>query len=170
MEIKDAALYLLILRLISSIALIWVIVRQMKYLRENNPPEEQKIRVALTAVTVVLLGGNLIPIIVDIMTILGDVDRTQKLNVVVGAYAFSNATFAALVGLGWAFFYWVADREKVYLRRENRNLHQEVDELHQTATDVQDRQDVKDVAQKKKDVAQTKKDKAQKNDGPNKKS
>lgn len=149
MEIKDAALYLLILRIISSVALIWVITRQVKYLRENNPPEEQKIRVALTAVTFLLLGGNIIPIVVDLYTIFGDITRSSsRINTVGIAYTFSNATFAAIVGLSWAFFYWVADREKVYLKRENRSLHQEVEELHQEATDVQDRQDVKDEARR----------------------
>lgn len=159
MEIKDAALYLLILRIISSVALLWVITRQIKYLRENNPPEEQKIRVALTAVTVVLLGGNLIPIIVDLYTIFSQVQRsTTRINGIGIAYTFSNATFAALVGLGWAFFYWVADREKVYLKRENTKLYKEVSDLHHTAEVIKDKQDIKDVAQGKKDVAQAKKD------------
>lgn len=152
MEIKDAALYLLILRIISSVALLWVITRQIKYLRENNPPEEQKIRLALTGITLVLLGGNIIPIIVDLYTLLGDVVRSSnRINGIGIAYTFSNATFAALVGLGWAFFYWVADREKVVLKRENRRLEAEVDELHHTATDIKDKQDIKDVAQAQKD-------------------
>lgn len=159
MEIKDAALYLLILRIISSVALLWVIRRQIGYLRENNPPEEQKIRLALTGVTLLLLGGNIIPIFIDLYTIFGDVQRsTTTINATGIAYTFNNAGFAALTGLAWGFFYWVADREKVVLKRENRRLHQEVDDLHQTATDVKDKQDIKDTAQDVKDVAQAKKD------------
>lgn len=151
MDIKTAAILLLAFRALSSLALLWVVKRQVKYLKENNPPEEQKIRAALTAITLLILGGNIIPIVVDLYTIVGEVDRTARLNTVVGAYAFSNAVFAALVGAGWAFFYWVADREKVVLKRENRRLHQEVDDLHQEATDVQGKQDIKDIAQAKKD-------------------
>lgn len=160
MEIQTAATYLLMLRIVSSVALLWVIVRQLKYLRENNPPEEQKIRLALFGVTLILLGGNVIPILIDLYTIYGSVERsTNTINGIGIAYTFNNAGFAAIAGLAWAFFYWVADREKVYLKRENKELHQEVEDLHQTATEVKDKQDIKDVAQKKKDVAQSKKHK-----------
>lgn len=157
MEIQTAATYLLMLRIVSSVALLWVIVRQLRYLRANNPPEEQKIRVALFAVTLILLGGNMIPIFIDLYTIYGSIERsTNTINSLGIAYTFNNAGFAAIAGLSWAFFYWVADKEKVYLKKENKDLHQEVEDLHQTATDVKDKQDIKDVAQKKKDVAQSK--------------
>jgi cell division protein FtsB len=161
MDIQALATYLLALRIVSSVALIWVIIRQIRYLRENNPPEEQRIRLALFGVTLILLGGNIIPILIDLYTIFGMVERTSNVVNTIGViYTFNNAGFAAIAGLSWAFFYWVADREKVYLRKENQQLHQEVEDLHQEATDVKDKQDVKDVAQKKKDVAQVKKDKA----------
>lgn len=146
MDIKDAALYLLLLRIVSTVALAWVLWRQIGYLRQNNPPEEQKIRVALAVVTLVLMGGNLIPIFVDVLTLASSIERSSnRINSVGIAYTFSNATFSAVVGLSWAFFYWLADREKVYLKKENRDLHNEVDQLHQDAEDVADAQGVKDV-------------------------
>lgn len=153
MDIKDAALYLLILRIISTVALLWVIARQVKYLRENNPPEEQKIRLALTGVTLILLGGNLIPIIIDLYTIFGQVERTSNvINTIGVVYTFNNAGFAAVAGLAWAFFYWAADRKKVYLKRENTKLYEKVDEMQHTAEVIKDKQDIKDVAQAKKDA------------------
>jgi hypothetical protein len=159
MDIKTAAFYLLLLRIISSVALLWVISRQVRYLRQNNPPEEQRIRLALTSLTVILLGGNIIPIFVDVASLFDLVTRSAtRINTIGVAYTFSNASFAAIAGLGWAFFYWLADREKVYLKKENRELHEEVDNLHHTADDIKEKQDIKDVAQGKKDVAQTKKD------------
>jgi len=146
MEIKDAALYLLILKTISSVALLWVLAKQARYLRENNPPEEQKIRLALAGVTVILISGNIIPILIDLLTLFGSIKYSAHvLNTTGIIYTFSYGVFAVVVGLAWAFFYWLADREKVYLKEEVKELHQEVDDLHQTATDVSNAQDVKDV-------------------------
>lgn len=146
MDIKDAAFYLLILRIISSVALLWVISKQITLLRENHPPEEQRIRFALLGLTGVLLCGNFIPILVDVLTLVSDIKRTNsRLNLIGIAYTFNNAGFAAIAGLAWASFYILAERLQVYLKKENRDLHQEVEDLHYEAKDIKQKQDKKDA-------------------------
>lgn len=148
MDIKDAATYLLILRIISTVALGWVLWKQIRYLRINQPPEEQIIRFALTMVTLILMAANVVPIVLDVLTIFKDLPRsTNTLNNVGIAYTFSNAGFAAAAGLGWAFFYWLAERERVHLRKDITELNKEVDTLHQEAADVKEKQDKKDARQ-----------------------
>lgn len=146
MDIIDAAFYLLILRIISSVALLWVIWKQIGYLKLNQPPEEQKIRIGLTILTLILLGGNIIPIWVDLLTLSSDIERSTRIINSVGiAYTFSNATFAALAGIAWGTFYWFAERERVHLKKDIHDLHQEVEDLHQDAADVKTAQGVKDI-------------------------
>jgi hypothetical protein len=134
MDVKQAAIGLLILRIISSVALGWVIYKQVKYVRINQPPEEQRIRYGLLSLTVILMAGNIIPILVDVLTIVSDLGRsTNRINAVGIAYTFNNASFAAVAGIAWGLFYILAEKLQVHLKQENKELHNENDQLHEDA-------------------------------------
>jgi hypothetical protein len=134
MDVKQAAIGLLILRIISCIALGWVIYKQVKYVRINQPPEEQRIRYGLLSLTLILMAGNIIPILVDVLTIVSALARsTNRINAVGIAYTFNNASFAAVAGIAWVMFYILAEKLQVHLKQENKELHDENDQLHKDA-------------------------------------
>lgn len=148
---QTIALHLLTLRIISSLALLYVLRKQWKFIRENNPKSEQRVRLVLFFLTSVMLIGNFFPITIDLVSILRDEVVILRLNELIVLYAYSNAIGAAMGSIGWATLYVLADREKVHLKEENKDLHQEVQQLHDTATDVKEKQDIKDIAQVAKD-------------------
>lgn len=138
-SIKTAAVGLLILRLISAVCLSWVMYKQLSLIRRNTPPEEQRVRKSLFTIVLALFLANIIPVILDAAALFANLRRgSNQLNAAGVLYTYSNAAFAAIVGVGWAILYVIAEKERVHLKHENDKLHHEVDDL-QFQSDHSDR-------------------------------
>lgn len=102
--IQTIALFLLIARVISVLFIISVLVRQAKlfgksidfsvvpYLTNLQRKSVYRIRTVLFTLSVIILLGNLVPIVIDYITLFGDsLGRPSQLRPISIAYAFSNA-------------------------------------------------------------------------------
>lgn len=107
LDIQTIALFLLIARVISVAFIVSVLIRQAKlfgksidfsvipYLTKLQRKSVYRIRTVLFCLSVVILAGNLVPIIIDYITLVGDdLGRPSSLRVISIAYAFSNALTA----------------------------------------------------------------------------
>lgn len=97
MDIKIIAAVLLTLRLMSVAFLYLVLKRQVRYLRSKKEPELQNVRILLTSLTAIILLGQLVPILIDSVTLLDVVERSMSRPHPIGiAYALSNGTTAVV--------------------------------------------------------------------------
>ena len=110
MSIETAALFLAIIRLGSVVFILSVLYTQIPLLKAPNDFSTRITQYILLSLAVVILLGNVIPIAVDVGTVLGDVERSSAvLNATGIGYAFSNA-FTSLfsAGLVWGMYRLIA--------------------------------------------------------------
>lgn len=111
MDIKELALILLIGRIISDLFIFAVLRRQWQLITARYKDRLDKMRWVLFSVSVVIFLGNMIPIGIDIATLLADVGRAQPTSVGI-MYAFSsNIPMLMLSVLMW-FVYHLADPKR----------------------------------------------------------
>lgn len=107
LDIQTIALYLLLARIISVIFIVSVILKQVKLfgkkidfslvpsLSKLQQTSVYRIRRVLFILSVVILLGNLVPIVIDWITLFNDnLGRPNAIKTISIAYAFSNATTA----------------------------------------------------------------------------
>lgn len=112
MDIQVAAIYLLALRLLSSGFIISVLYIQVPLLHIKD--EESTLRKLLFALAVSLLCMNLIPVIIDVGTIFGDLERSAKALAQFSLYySFSNAIFSVISAfLVWGIYQYIRIRNE----------------------------------------------------------
>lgn len=114
MDIQTAALFLLGLRVVSSAFIIRVLMYQIPKLRtpdSNN--SELYLRYALFLSAIAILVGNIIPIGIDIATIVKDLERSSTiLNGTGVIYSFNNAIENVVSAFALWLVYYIIDKEK----------------------------------------------------------
>ena len=110
MSIETAALLLAIIRLGSVAFIASVLYTQIPLLKAPNDFSTKVTQYILLSLAMVILFGNVVPIIVDVGTVLGDVERSSEvLNATGIGYAFSNAlTSLFSAGLIWGMYRLIA--------------------------------------------------------------
>lgn len=105
------AAILLALRIISVAFLGYVLFKQHKTVNEHLSFLNDT-RSALLFFSTTLVLADVMPIIIDTMAIVGSYNR-QPVSLVGILYAFPNASFAAIAGIGWWRLYRIANRDKL---------------------------------------------------------
>lgn len=119
MEIKDAAAILLGLRVIAMIFMAYVLKEQMRLLRENNPPDVQLTRWILFIFALILFLGNIIPMIIDLVTLFTKLDRETDPSALSLSYAFNNAgTDAIQAVVLFGFYIYQRANSRMFGRRK----------------------------------------------------
>lgn len=117
MSIKMIATILLLERFVSVVFLSLVLHRQWKLFRATRTKLTTVRETLLVLVSVALLG-NIVPIIIDLVTITGE-EYAGKLLV---PYAFSNATTVTIISVGWWYLYRSIAKDGANLQKENDRL------------------------------------------------
>lgn len=120
MDVKIIAVSLLILRLVSTIFLILVLRRQLHLIKKTDTDLDSTRKLLFLLVFIALLG-NIVPIIIDLITFLEPDSRSNPSPLGV-LYAYSNAITAAVVALGWWFLYRLIQHESKQMRADNKQL------------------------------------------------
>jgi hypothetical protein len=106
MDIRLLAVMLLIGRLTSLFFVVGVIRLQIKLMRAKAFPELRPLRRILFAMSIVFMTGTIIPIIIDVLTLLPiETGRATAPSAIGVAYVLSN-NFAALISsmLLWGIY------------------------------------------------------------------
>lgn len=111
MDIKDIALCLLIMRLASVSFMVMVIRKQIGLFAGAADRYIRMQRRVLFTFALMLLAGNIIPILIDIATLMVDTGRTNPKALSV-AYAFSNAGTSILHSVMVWVIYRIAERSQ----------------------------------------------------------
>lgn len=116
MSIQAAALILLAMRSISTIFLVITLFYQLPLMRAKDTRLLHYLRIILMAITLTLLVGNVVPIIVDALTVFSHLERsTSELVTLSVAYTFSNATVSVASAMGiWAVYYVISKDNERY--------------------------------------------------------
>jgi len=110
MDIVTAAIFLALIRIGSVAFITSVLITQIPLLKAHNDFSTRVTQYILLSLALVILLGNLVPIVVDLGTVFGDIRRSSAvLNTVGIGYAFSNA-FTSLfsAGLVWGMYRLIA--------------------------------------------------------------
>lgn len=132
-KIQYIAFGLLLLRIVAVIFMTLVLRRQYKLFKEPVEPEAVHVRLVLFIFAVVIMVGQIVPIMIDLATILADVKRTTP-NALGVAYGYSNATTAAISSiLFWLIYRFIAQQNVRLAKKEKQNveLKKENDRLHE---------------------------------------
>lgn len=105
MKIADVGAGLLLLRLIGSLALVLVLLFQVKLFGSRIDQKYVVIRRLLFVLAAIAFIGNFVPIVIDIWVIYGH--PPQWLGIL---YAVNNAVIFLCIALALALAYWMADR------------------------------------------------------------
>lgn len=113
MNIKILAAVLLLEHVISGIFIGLVILKQRMLLRAPITNSLKKFRMRLLYLSIVIFIGNLIPILIDTLTIFADLRGRPAPHPIGIAYAVSNATTAIVSSiLIWGVYRIAASRAK----------------------------------------------------------
>ena len=94
LSIKILAVCLLSLHAISSIYIYGVLRKQVALLKAPITPALKHFRYVLLSLSVVIFIGNIVPIVIDGLTLFVNTGRPANLRIVSILYAFSNALTA----------------------------------------------------------------------------
>lgn len=107
MDIKTVALLLLLGRLVSAVFMVLVVRRQRALSKIAINPQLMPLRKTLSRLSIAVLVGNIIPIIIDILTIAAanSLEREDSPSVIGVMYGFSNCiTSAVSAYLIWTLY------------------------------------------------------------------
>lgn len=131
MDIQQAALILLVLRIVSDGFILRVMFIQFSLLRADNDPHVKRLRYVLFFFSIAVFLGNMIPIIVDIATYFADIQRSAKiLNPIGTVYSFSNAITSVVSAVFFWLIYKVTGEATVKLEAERDKLQTANDDYH----------------------------------------
>lgn len=124
MDIKDLALILLIGRTVAVFFMSLVIKKQLFLLRFPVPPEVRKFRTILTALSVSLLLVNVLPIVLDLLTIFStnNLTRTARPGIVGITYTLDNCLGAVIASILVWMLYRLASNTKDVTDFETKQL------------------------------------------------
>jgi len=106
MDIKVLALFLITLHLVSVFFIIIVLWKQAKLFQKRIQDDLVMYRLVLFALAVVIFSANMIPIVIDLLTIFNQIVRsTSTINPIGVLYSMSNAIVcAASATLMWTLY------------------------------------------------------------------
>lgn len=115
MSIQTLAAILLIGRLTSVVFILMVLKRQLALFHHPIDDHIRNFRVMLFALACVIFLGNMVPILIDTLTVFSDVTRNNPSSIGI-AYAFSNNITSLVASIFiWLLYRMAADigsREK----------------------------------------------------------
>lgn len=112
MDIKLIALLLLLARVGSATFIFLVLRKQAQLMQYSITPALQSFRRVLFAISMIIFLGNFVPIFIDIVTILDNVERPQPRTIGI-IYGFSNAITALIASILIWLLYRLAGRTAV---------------------------------------------------------
>lgn len=131
MDLLQAAATLLALRVVSVAIIFWIIIKiTFPNLAAENDPEVKPVRWVLFFISIALLIGNVIPVIVDVASLVGALDRPRSLSPAGTVYTFNNAISHLIYSIGFLFLFIVSGQANVKLKAANKQLQEDNDELH----------------------------------------
>ena len=105
MSIQALALLLLIGRAISITFIVLVIIKQWRLMRLPIDKEVVIFRRVFFVLSLIILAGNIIPIIIDVLTLFIETGRPANLRPISVSYALSNSFTAAVsAALIWSLY------------------------------------------------------------------
>lgn len=124
-DVRLVALVLLLGRLAALTLFLMVIKVQWRLMRLPTQPEVIKFRKNLFVLTVIIAAGNLIPIIIDTVSLFGPGEKVD-INELIIWYAFSNTVTAVLAGVLIRNLYKLAADTKSVTDFEKKALNKKV--------------------------------------------
>lgn len=113
-SIQSLALILALLHIGSVFFISFVIRRQLGLFKIETPEYLKHFRRVLFTLSVIILIGNIIPIVVDLLTLFVETGRPHQLRVVSVLYALSNAITALVSAyLIWRLYRLAADTKEM---------------------------------------------------------
>lgn len=114
MTIKSYALTLLITHIASMVFIFLVLKRQWALMKLPIPPNIKRFRLTLFILSLAIFAGNIVPIIIDSLTLFIDTGRPQTVKPVSLMYAYSNGITALVSSyLIWTLYRLAADTKSV---------------------------------------------------------
>ena len=118
MDIKALVILLLIGRAIAVLFMLYVLVQQIRLVRIPPPPElvgrKRKLflifRFVALGLGVIILAGNFIPVLIDIGTLLHQVEGRRSPSPLLAAYGLSNSFSDAASAIAMASLYYIAKK------------------------------------------------------------
>lgn len=105
MDIRTIATLLLLGKIISLVFILLVLKKQWNIRKKTIHPTLRKYRTILFVLALVILIGTIIPIVVDLLTLLTNIDRENSPSIAGIIYAFSNdITFLIASILIWTLY------------------------------------------------------------------
>jgi uncharacterized BrkB/YihY/UPF0761 family membrane protein len=114
MTIEQYAFTLLITHLASMVFIFNVLKRQWRLMKQPIPSYVKRYRYTLFILSLVIFAGNIVPIIIDALTLFIEVGRPDTVKLVSLLYAYSNAITAVVSAyLIWTLYRLAADTKTV---------------------------------------------------------
>ena len=132
MDLLQTAWILLALRLLSVAIILYIIFKiTLPNLTAENDKHVKPVRWVLFFISIALLAGNLIPVIVDVGSIIGVFERSTSVLSAAGAvYSLNNAISHLVYSIGFLFLFIISGQVNTKLKIENKELQDDNDELH----------------------------------------
>lgn len=132
MDIHIAAAILLALRVVSTSIYIYIIAAiTYPNLTAENDPQVKPVRWSLFAMSLILLAGNIIPVLVDAGTLFAEVQRSSnQLSFAGTIYTFNNAIMSIVAAVAFLVLFIVSGQVNVRLKAQNKNLQADNDKMH----------------------------------------
>ena len=124
MDLLQTAWILLALRLLSVAIILYIIFKiTLPNLTAKNDKHVKPVRWVLFFISIALLAGNLIPVIVDIGSIIGAFARSTNVLSTAGAvYSLNNAMSHLVYSIGFLFLFIISGQVNTKLNNENKEL------------------------------------------------
>lgn len=109
MDTKTLATMLLVGRIITVVVILLVIYRQIKIARSRPDPSLRAGRVVLMSMSIVALLSNVVPVLIDIGVILGEIPRAKPTYYGI-AYGLSSNLSTMFLSFGVLALYIIAEK------------------------------------------------------------
>lgn len=132
MDLLQTAWILLALRIVSVAIILYIILKiTLPNLKAENDPHVKPVRWVLFFISIALLAGNTTPVIVDVGSIIGVIERSTKVLSTAGAiYMLNNAISHLVYSIGFLFLFVKSGQANTKLKARNKVLQDDNDELH----------------------------------------
>ena len=132
MDLLQTAWILLTLRIISVAIILYIIFKiTFPNLKAKNDQHVKPVRWVLFFISIALLAGNLVPVVVNVGSIVGSFERSAKVLSTAGAvYTLNNAVSHLIYSIGFLFLFIISGQVNIKLKDDNKELQENNDELH----------------------------------------
>ncbi|HJQ08007.1 MAG TPA: hypothetical protein VJ836_00835 [Candidatus Saccharimonadales bacterium] len=109
MDVKTLALLLLIGRVLSLVALVVVLRKQIRIFRSKPDPKLRAGRIVMLSFVLIILAGNLVPIGLDIAVLMDEIKRNTP-SIAGIAYALSSNLNSLFLSYALLALYIIAEK------------------------------------------------------------